>query len=225
MSNEDSPIEEPNVTSPSTTRRYVWAIQGVLVAALVGFWATRGLARPAEPAQLPIKGTLPAFALTDASGDTVTLQDLSGKVWIADLIFTRCGGQCLDMTTRMRDVHRALATEGNVQLVSISVDPTYDTPEVLTSYAQRHQVAADNWLFLTGSPEAVRNLARKGFRLAAEEADEEQIALGADMFLHSIKFVLVDGLGRIRGYYSSVEAAELHQLVADARRLARGPAL
>ncbi len=209
--------------APGGRRSYV-VVQVALVLGLLTLWFWTRRAQPETPEPLPIKGQVSAFELIDAAGEPVTLDSLRGDVWIADFIFSRCAGQCLDMTSRMGELHQALASDGNVRFVSITVDPTYDTPEVLANYARRQQAEADNWLFLTGPKDVVHHLVRNGFRLAAEEATPDQLLDGADMFLHSVKLVLVDGQGRIRGYYSSQEAGALHRLLADARRLARGPA-
>ena len=209
---------------PASSSRFLWGIQAALLVGILGAWLWSGR-RPAPPPDpLPVHATLPAFALTDAAGDRVTLADLRDTVWIADFIFTRCGGQCLDMTSRMRDLQQALDADPEVRLVSFSVDPEYDTPAVLTSYAQRHGADEQRWLFLTGARADVYRLANEGFHLGAAEASEEQVAEGADLFFHSVKFVLVDGAGQIRGYYTATDSGALHRLLADVRRLARARA-
>lgn len=223
--------EPPNTSTPGTetyapggdsSHRWIWIVQILLVAGAVGLWfvGDQPLKTPTREA-LPVMGTLPEFTLATAGGDTVTLDTLHNTVWIADFIFTRCGGQCLDMTSRMAELRDALESDPHVRLVSVSVNPSYDTPDVLTEYAQRHDAVSKKWLFLTGPRETVSRLANDGFKLGVVEATEEQRAEGADLFLHSVKFVLVDGEGRIRGYYDAMESEDLHRLLADARTLAR----
>src|SRR5437667_10989722 len=79
---------------------------------------------------------VPDFSLTDQTGKTATLHDLAGKVWVADFIFTNCGGTCPVMTDKMRKLEDALPAE--VHLVSFTVDPTRDTAKVLAAYAEEH---------------------------------------------------------------------------------------
>lgn len=200
----------------------IWLVQAALVGFALVLWASE--LAPAEAAQavLPVHREVPAFTLTDARGHTRTAADLRGDVWIADFIFTRCTDACVEMTDHMRQVKEALADEGNVRFVSISVDPT-DTPETLLGYADRQDAHDARWLFLTGPSDRVLRLVNDGFKLGAVEASEEQLAQGTELYIHSQKFVLVDAQGRIRGYYSGFDPSELRRLVADARRLARGP--
>ena len=87
---------------------------------------------------LPVLGTVPPFALTERGGDAVRSEDLAGHVWVADFVFTRCPDFCPALTGRFARLQRELdvATDG-IRLVSFSVDPTHDTPEVLQGYAAR----------------------------------------------------------------------------------------
>ncbi len=159
-------------------------------------------------------GTLPPFALTERTGRAVSATDLAGSVWVADFIFTRCPDVCPALSTRMAALQEPLATgDDPVRLVSLSVDPVHDTPAVLVSYAERYR-AGPNWLFLTGSRDAVAGLLRDGFRVAF--ADDGPPAAP---ITHSDRFVLVDRDLRIRGYYHGSDQADLDRLVADARTL------
>jgi protein SCO1/2 len=96
---------------------------------------------------------VPDFDLVERSNRKVTRQELTGKVWVADFIFTTCGGICPVMTSNMRKLQDKLFAD--IRLVSFTVDPTHDTPEVLTEYANRYGANKDRWLFLTGDPEAI----------------------------------------------------------------------
>src|SRR5262249_45197921 len=167
---------------------------------------------------LPVLGTVPAFSLTDRHGTTVTADDLSGHVWVADFVFTRCPDICPVLSARMAQLQEPLATgDDPVRLVSISVDPTHDTPEVLTTYADRYH-AGPNWLFLTGARDAIASLLRDGFRVAFSDAGP-----AASPITHSNRFVLVDRQRRVRGYYQASDQADLDRLVADARTLRAAP--
>src|SRR5689334_5717962 len=103
---------------------------------------------------------LPDFSLIDQTDKTVTLADLKGRVWVADFIFTNCGGTCTMMTDKMKQLQRSLPAE--IRMVSITVDPARDTSKALAAYAAEHGATHDRWLFLTGDKEALFNLCIKG---------------------------------------------------------------
>jgi protein SCO1 len=186
-----------------------------LVAAGAGLFARRG--RSAPP---PVLGTVPAFSLVERSGRTVSREDLAGRPWVAGFIFTRCAGICPLMTARMKEIH---AAQPGLTLVSLSVDPGHDTPEVLRGYAARNGIG-EGWLLLTGDQEHLHALARDGFHLAAAAVPPEERAQGGDgPFLHSSRLVLVDAQARIRGYYDSREPEALAALRRDLATLTAGP--
>lgn len=199
-------------------RRLLWMLwillplQVILVAA----WMHN---RRQVPIDLPLIKPAPAFELINRDERPVSSSELLGKPWIADFIFTRCPGVCPIMSQRMQDLASDLPAS-DVNLVSISVDPEYDTPEVLEHYAQRHD-AGDNWLFLTGATEVIHPLIREGFLLALDPSPDNN-APNSEPILHSNRFVLVDAEGQIRGYYDSFNDEELAQLRADARSLIQG---
>jgi cytochrome oxidase Cu insertion factor (SCO1/SenC/PrrC family) len=161
----------------------------------------------------PEYGTVPDFSLTERSERKVSRQDLAGKVWVADFIFTHCAGSCPVMSANMRKLQDRLPAE--IHLVSFSVDPYNDTPAVLTEYANRYGADRDRWLFLTGDPEAVQKLSISGFKLALDPSAGTE----AEPITHSSRFALVDKEGKIRGYYGTEEADALDRLVADAKTL------
>ncbi|MBI3265592.1 MAG: SCO family protein [Chlamydiae bacterium] len=173
---------------------------------------------------LPIYGTLPDVELTERNGKTFLLSDLNGKIWIANFIFTHCGGQCPLMSSEMKRMRGELSPSDDLRWVSFTVDPQRDTPEVLSSYAQGLG-AGDDWLFLTGDQDKIFNLARKGFYLGVEEGGTK-----VEPIMHSNRFVLVDRQGHIRGSYSvlgdfsgsgSVDLSALAQLKKDVMNLLR----
>jgi len=110
-------------------------------------------------------GAVPDFVLFERSGQQVTRADLLGKVWIASVIFTRCAEECPLVSSHMARLQGTLATEPDVRLVSITVDPAYDTPEVLTRYAQHFAAQPQRWLFLTGDQATIYRLVREGLHL------------------------------------------------------------
>ena len=158
-------------------------------------------------------GRVPDFSLTESSGRTVRLQDLNGKVWVADFIFTSCAGTCPAMTAQMRRLQDALP--GDIDLVSFSVDPRRDTPEVLARYAKQFHADPSRWMFLTGDHDTLYNLSINGFKLALDGMSGTQ----EEPITHSSRFVLVDRAGQIHAYYSGTEEADFKQLVRDAKSL------
>ena len=184
-----------------------------LVVSVAGAMAA-SVAAAATP--LPRYGAVPDFAVTDHTGHPLTRQMLDGVVWVADFIFTRCAGQCPMLSERMQRLQRAFADQSQFRLVSFSVDPAYDTPDVLRPYAARVGAETDRWRFATGAPEAMTALIQRGFRLAVgqEGTPEEPLT-------HSVRLVLVDAHGAIRGYYDANDDAAMQRLVDDARTLLR----
>lgn len=160
---------------------------------------------------LPVLGTIPDFTLTERSGEPVGAKDLAGDVWVADFIFTRCPDVCPALSARMAALRKQLAAAGGepVTMVSISVDPGHDTPEVLAAYAGRFGAGTD-WLFLTGPRPAIETLLRDGFKVAFADGGPPTAPI-----THSDRFVLVDRALRVRGYYHGTDQADVRQLAAD----------
>jgi protein SCO1/2 len=158
-------------------------------------------------------GEVPQFSLTDQNGRTLTRNDLAGKVWVADFIFTSCAGTCPMITATMSKLQNELPND--VHLVSFSVDPVRDTPEVLAEYAAKVSANHDRWHFLTGEKQTMQDLSIKGFKLALEETGASDI----EPITHSTRLVLVDQEGRIRGYYGGTDEEEMKRLLADAANL------
>ncbi|MGD0580416.1 MAG: SCO family protein [Bryobacteraceae bacterium] len=158
---------------------------------------------------LPELGDVPAFTLTAQDGTAVSRDSLKGKVWVVDFIFTSCHGPCPRLSAQMHRLQSRLLANGrvpdDVRLISITVDPTHDTPAVLAGYARNFQADAHLWRFLTG-PEG---------SIAALTADAFHVNTAANLLEHSTKFVLVDRKARIRGYYESTDASTLDQLIED----------
>lgn len=199
--------------------RWIVLVLGVLVIVVL---AARLVGRRAGAGpDLPVLGDVPAFALTEANGRTVSRDELLGRPWIADFIFTRCAGTCPVMSSSMSGLHDDFQSDGDLsayRFVSISVDPDYDTPEVLREYARLVDADPERWFFLTGDFATIHALSQRGFHLGSgQDADTNEI-------LHSTKFVLVDRAGKIRGYYDGTVPEEVAQLAKDARVIAREPA-
>jgi protein SCO1/2 len=193
-------------------RGLIWTLLVIALVAVVAATAIDRLSRPEPP---PVFDPVPAFSLTNRDGRAVRLQDLKGKPWIADFVFTRCPASCPLMTARMAKLERELPDGLDVRLVSFSVDPEHDTPEVLQRYAQSYK-APSRWLFLTGGKDEMYRLSRQGFKLGIDiPSPPAPGAPAPEPILHSTRFVLVDGQGRIRGYYDGFDEESMKRLVRD----------
>lgn len=158
---------------------------------------------------LEVYGNVPPFQLTAQSGAAFdSTQELAGRIWVVDFIFTNCQGPCPRMTSQMRQVQTATEDLPETRLVSITVDPARDTPEALAAYAKRNH-AGPRWSFLTGPQPALHQLKREVFLLGNVDGQLN----------HSTRFVLVDRKGQIRAFYDTSEPESIPRLVADIRRL------
>lgn len=174
-----------------------------------------GIGVSVEPKN-PVLGIVPDFSLTETSGRSIQRSDLLGSFWIASFIFTRCVTSCPIAVAELSKLQTDLPEE--VRLVSFSVDPEHDSPEVLAAYAKKAGADLDRWLFLTGEKTSMYRYIREGFHLAVEGNDEERPGWEVT---HSPRFALVDPKGRIRGYYESSDPADLVRLREDTQRLVR----
>lgn len=154
------------------------------------------------------------FKLIDQRGDTITLAAVDGRIIVADFFFTTCGTICPKMTAQMERVQAAYRTDDRVAILSHSVTPEIDTPEVLAAYAQLHGADPSRWHMLTGDRAQIYRLARQSYFACLEEGDG-----GPDDFVHTENFVLVDAQRRIRGFYDGTQQAEVDRLIADIGKL------
>jgi cytochrome oxidase Cu insertion factor (SCO1/SenC/PrrC family) len=166
---------------------------------------------------------LPAFTLTNQLGVRVTPAELSNKISVVCVIFTRCAGPCPEMTRRMSELQRVIPPDLPVRFVSVTTDPESDTPEVLKRYAARYDANGDRWWFLTGNKSDIALLTRHGLKLVAEETKPEDRVNDADLFIHSTVFVLLDRKGRLRGSIESTEPNFNNKVLQAVRKLAREP--
>jgi protein SCO1/2 len=186
-----------------------------LVIATIFFFIWRAEINRLASRNMPVFGQVPPFQLTNQNGQSFGSANLENKIWIADFIFTSCPGPCPIISSRMSELQKPLENSG-VHLVSFTVDPDKDTPEVLRNYADKLHALNGRWDFLTGNKTAIYDLSAKGFKLAAVEGNEE-----TGMPVHSTRMVLVDRRGQIRGYYDGLAVDSVTKLIADTRHLLR----
>jgi protein SCO1/2 len=161
-----------------------------------------------------VLATAPSFTFTDQDGRPFDSSALSGRVWVADFMFTRCRGLCPLLTERMNELQGRFSGEARFHLVSFTVDPEHDRPEVLGEYAREHGSDPGGWTYLTGEAARIQEVIGKGFLLAVGEG-----ATAEEPISHSQRLVLVDGEGNIRGYYDSQDPGEMRLLAEHIARL------
>jgi protein SCO1/2 len=159
--------------------------------------------------QLPIYSQVPAFRLISQDGQTFDSHQLNGHVWVANVMFTQCQDACPLTSTLLHMLQSSTADLPQLKLVSISVDPLHDTPEVLARYGRTFGADRERWVFLTGDLQEIDHVSRMSLKLGGVDSTQ----------MHNTQLVLVDRASRIRGYYSTSSGNPIPQLVADARRL------
>jgi protein SCO1 len=152
------------------------------------------------------------FMLVAQDGAPIARRDVVGKVHVASFIFTRCAGICPAMVTQLSKVQKVV--DGNdAVLVSFSVTPQDDTPEMLAAFGELRSIDPDRWKLVTGDPEQIYALARTSYF-----ADDGRLQAGkpaTDQFLHTEKALLVDREGRLRGVYNATLPHDIDKLIAD----------
>ncbi len=208
--------------STTTYRPGLLAVAGTVAAAFFICLATVGRS-PALPrraasdlSSTPL--TLGEFSWTERSGNTVSQDDLANDVWIGSFIFTRCRASCPRITAVNKGIQGKLEGTG-VRLVSVSVDPEYDTPEVLAEYARGFGADRERWLFLTGPKADLHRWILDRFKVPARDSTESEISEGAEEVAHSSKLALVDRGNQVVGYFNADDPIEVEALIARARRM------
>ena len=203
---------------PISKASIAWYATLVLIPVLTGvmlFWLRQVQVQHLSARTVGSYGSVPNFELTNQDGRAFGTKDIRGKVWIADFIYTTCPGPCPMISTRMSELEKPLKNT-DVQLVSFSVDPEKDTPQVLHGYAENLHADARRWNFLTGDRRSIYALIRDGFKLGVSDGAEE-----AGQPVHSSRVALIDRRGAIRGYYDATEADAVTKLLADTNHLLR----
>lgn len=208
------PVRSPVTTKRSTAWKATLILIPLVTAGML-FWLRQVQVNHLSNRPLPALGTIPKFELVNQKAEPFGSEQLTGKIWIADFIFTNCPGPCPIMSTRMSELQKPLE-KSDVHLLSISVDPENDTPEVLRTYSEKLRVQPGRWDFLTGSRAAIYSLSHDGFKLGVSDGSEEE---GTPV--HSTRFVLVDRRGTIRGYYDALAPDGVTKLLADTNHLLR----
>lgn len=207
------------------------ALLSLPLAGLVAVLAVAGFGRLRAAASLEVFGEAPSFAgLVDQDERPTSADELRGKVVVANFIYTSCTDICPLLSARMRQLQERLRQENllgsQVQLLSFSVDPARDTPEVLRAYAGRNGADPTAWRFLTGSEEQLIPLIVEGFYLGVNVMPPQAATRNVEgahasyEVMHSGRFVLIDRDWRIRAYYDGQEI-EPERVLGDIRQVLR----
>jgi len=172
----------------------------------------------------PVYGQVADFALTNQNAQPVSLADVRGHVWVADIIFTTCPGPCLNMTRQMKQLQDSLPPRSQAKLVSLTTNPDFDTPPILRAYAERFGADPNRWMFLTGAKKEIAALATGSLKLTAIEKKAEEREDANDLFIHSTIFVIVDKHAQLRGVFETtgdeIDPQKVKaQILATVRRL------
>lgn len=151
------------------------------------------------------------FSLTDSREETLSKNDLLGKPWIASFIFTRCAGPCPQVAAAFKNLQKRYP-EPNVNLVTFTVDPDHDTPEVLTKFATFWEADLDRWFFLTGDKDTIYNMVQKDFLMPVAPSPDP--TPGWEI-IHTTNICLVDATGKVVGKYNSLKEDEIALLRRD----------
>ncbi|MBD7984471.1 SCO family protein [Sporosarcina sp. Sa2YVA2] len=163
----------------------------------------------------PTGSQVASFSFTDQNGNPFGTDQLNGKVWIADFIFTDCKTVCPPMTAEMAQLQKHFTKEGvEVEFVSFTVDPTIDSSEVLKEYIAQYTDDESNWHLLTGySQEAIKNLALEQFQTIVQKPEN------SSQVIHGTNFYLIDQKGYIVNEFNYVEDTFTEQMQKEVKKL------
>lgn len=155
-----------------------------------------------------------AFKLTNQDGQLITEKNYRNKIYITDFFFVTCPTICPKMTDQMHRVYKEFKANDDIMFLSHTVMPEADSVPVLKEYADKLNVDAAKWNFVTGDKKQIYNLARKTYFAAITEGDG-----GVDDFIHTENFVLVDKEKRLRGFYDGTSKKDVDRLIEDINAL------
>jgi cytochrome oxidase Cu insertion factor (SCO1/SenC/PrrC family) len=164
-------------------------------------WCVQTLHNP--PLALTVIGPVAPFTLTNQDAKIITLADFTNRVWVADIVFTRCAGPCPRLTQQMRQIQDSLPKTSSAKLVTLTTDPEFDSPTVLKKYAERIGADSNRWTFLTGAKGEIAALAGGSLKMSAQPVKPAEQQNAADLFIHTTLFVIVDKHAQLRGFFET----------------------
>ncbi|WP_374055008.1 SCO family protein [Rossellomorea sp. FM04394] len=192
--------------------------KSIIAAAALSLFLLAGCQSENVEESFPMKVEVGDLNAVDQNGESTSLSELNkGKIVIADFIFTNCDTVCLPMTANMAKLQKKVTDAGledELQLVSISVDPEHDTPEVLKEYSSRYEMDDENWSFLTGySRDEIESFANVSFKTPAAQVE------GSNQFVHGTSFYLVSENGVLLKQYEGVSNPPYEEMIEDIEKL------
>ena len=194
------------------------------IVLIFGIWAVPKIVDRFQKSDLVEIGPVPSFTLTDQTNKKISDKDYLGKVYVVEFFFSTCPTICPKMNENMLLLQKEFYGNPEFGIASVTINPEYDTPQVLKEHAEKLGVKHYNWHFLSGDKEYIMNLAKKGFNLYAGE--NKAVAGG---FEHSGLFALVDKEGKIRCrkdnygnpimYYDGLEDTGVKAIKEDIKKL------
>lgn len=154
--------------------------------------------------------SIPNFKFINQDGDTISEKTVKGKIYVADFFFTSCPTICPTMKTQMLKIYKKYLNNSQVMLLSHTIDPSNDSPEVLKNFAENLHVNTQKWQFVTGKKEDIYKIGQKSYMVSAVDDPSQPGGI-----VHSGGFVLVDTKLRIRGIYDGTEPKKVEQLMLD----------
>ena len=169
-----------------------------------------------ELARIGYGHTIGNFSFLDQNGKIFSQEQVKGKVYVVEYFFTTCGTICPKMNNEMQRVQKAYSQNSKFAILSFTVNPEIDTLEQMKRYADAHNANANanQWHFLTGDKKDLYHLARTSF-FVLKPAEAQNLGDAGSDFIHTNNFVLIDQLGRIRGYYDGTSPKKVDELISD----------
>ncbi len=171
---------------------------------------------------LPIVGNdqnhhIAPFSFMNQDGKVITNEDVKGKICVVEFFFATCKGMCPKMNENMVTVSKAFKGNKNVLILSHTVDPIKDTVKALKEYSLRFDADPAQWMFLTGDKKKLYDMARYSYLISAED-DTTGVSIDKD-FIHDKHYTLVDGYGRVRGFYDGLNPGDVNKMIGDINAL------
>jgi protein SCO1/2 len=180
----------------------------VISAAILFIVISQALERPKRN-ELPLLGKLPDFAFTNQRNEKFSLEDTTQKLSVFGFFFTRCKAECSLLTSNLERLATLFDSDSGVQFIAITVDPGFDTPQVLYQYSKKFSAHFANWHFLTAEIAKIEEFMRAGLKIVTHD----------DPSMHTTRLVLVDQNSTIRGYYSGLEEDAIERLIGDLEQI------
>jgi protein SCO1/2 len=200
----------------------IFLVSFFIALGVVFIWYSYTVIGEQKKPGLPIVGNdqnhhISPFKFVNQDGKTITNDDTKGKICVIEYFFSTCKGMCPKMNENLEKVYLAFRGNKNVLILSHTVDPVRDTVNALKVYSLRFDADPTQWMFLTGDKKQLYDMARYSYLISADD-DTTGVSIDKD-FIHDKHYALVDGLGRVRGFYDGLDKASIQNLINDINTL------